>query len=181
MINQLHIANPDTQLERLMKSMQSIIPLSALLFGSACASPAAIGEISISRAGSQPSVAGPASSFTGQVQLGPTFSSPAPATAGGGLVSFEAGARTAWHTHPLGQILIVTDGVGWVQEWNTPIHEIRRGDIVKIPPHVKHWHGASTTSRMSHIAIAEKLDGKSVTWLEQVSEDQYLGSPILIP
>jgi quercetin dioxygenase-like cupin family protein len=107
------------------------------------------------------------------VRVDSRFQGTAPARIGGGIVTFEPGARTAWHTHPLGQTLIVTAGVGLVQEWDGPVQEIRPGDIVWIPPGVKHWHGATTTNGMSHIAVSEALDGKSVAWMEQVSEDQY--------
>ncbi|WKN20326.1 cupin domain-containing protein [Azotobacter vinelandii] len=132
--------------------------------------------ISVTRVGSQPSAAGPESNFTGSVRVDSLFRAPAPARIGGGTVTFEPGARTAWHTHPLGQTLIVTAGVGWVQSWDGPRQEIRPGDTAWIPPGVKHWHGASPTVGMSHIAIAEALDGKSVDWLEKVSDEQYLSS-----
>lgn len=104
------------------------------------------------------------------------FQTDAPARVGGATVTFEPGARTAWHTHPLGQTLIVTAGAGRVQEWGKPAQEIRPGDIVWIPPGVKHWHGANATVAMSHIAIAEAVDGSPVTWLEQVSDAQYQGN-----
>lgn len=129
--------------------------------------------ITITPAGSQPSVAGSASSFTGAVRAEQRFQAEAPGRLGGGLVTFEPGARTAWHTHPLGQTLIVTAGVGRVQHWGGAAQEIRPGDIVSIPPGIKHWHGAAPSTGMAHIAIAEALDGKSVAWLEHVTDAQY--------
>jgi len=129
--------------------------------------------ITVTRPGAQPSASGPAENFTGSVRVDSRFQGTAPARIGGGIVTFEPGARTAWHTHPLGQTLIVTAGVGVVQAWDGPVHEIRPGDIVWIPPGVKHWHGATATNGMSHIAFSEALDGKTVEWMEQVSEGQY--------
>ena len=128
----------------------------------------------IVRSGSQPSRPGPAEYFTGTVRIDPLFSPPDPARVAGALVRFEPGARTAWHTHPLGQTLIVTAGCGWVQREGGPVEEIRPGDVVWFAPGEKHWHGARATSAMSHIAIQEKLDGSPVTWMEKVSDDQYL-------
>lgn len=134
--------------------------------------------LDILRPGSQPSSSGPAEHFTGAVKVDLRFQRAAPARIGGGLVSFAAGARTAWHTHPLGQTLIVTSGCGLVQIEGGEIQEIRTGDLVWIPPGEKHWHGATPTSAMSHYAISEALDGKSVDWLEKVADDQYrLGAP----
>ena len=127
----------------------------------------------IKRVGSQASVKGPAEWFTGVVRIDPLFHPPAPARALGASVTFEPGARTAWHTHPLGQTLIVTDGCGRVQCWGDSIQDIRPGDVVSIPPAVKHWHGAAPTTAMTHIAIQEQLDGKAVEWLEHVSDKQY--------
>ena len=127
----------------------------------------------IVRSGSQPSRPGPAEYFTGTVRIDPLFSPPDPARVAGALVTFEPGARTAWHTHPLGQTLIVTAGCGWVQREGGPVEEIRPGDVVWFAPGEKHWHGARATSAMSHIAIQEKLDGSPVTWMEKVSDDQY--------
>jgi quercetin dioxygenase-like cupin family protein len=126
----------------------------------------------IKRIGSQPSGKGPAEYFTGAVRVDPLFSPPEPARAGGSSVTFEPGARTAWHTHPLGQTLIVTAGCGWVRREGGPVEEIRAGDVVWIPPGVKHWHGATATTAMTHIAVQEKLDGKPVDWLEQVGDEQ---------
>ncbi|MEB1744171.1 cupin domain-containing protein [Xanthomonas campestris pv. campestris] len=132
--------------------------------------------IKVTKAGSAASAAGPASYFTGTVRIDAPFQTDAPARVGGATVTFEPGARTAWHTHPLGQTLIVTAGAGRVQEWGKPAQEIRPGDIVWIPPGVKHWHGANATVAMSHIAIAEAVDGSPVTWLEQVGDAQYQGN-----
>ncbi|MCB0143035.1 MAG: cupin domain-containing protein, partial [Caldilineaceae bacterium] len=123
----------------------------------------------ITRIGSLPSAKGPADWFTGTVRLDPLFATSAPARTGGASVTFEPGARTAWHTHPLGQTLIVTFGMGWVQRENGPIEEIRPGDVVWFEPGEKHWHGATPTTAMSHIAIQEALNGSPVEWLEHVS------------
>ncbi len=131
----------------------------------------------ISRNASVASAPGPSANFTGQVRVDTPFRAEAPGRVSGGLVTFEAGARSAWHTHPLGQTLIVTQGAGLVQRWGGPIQEIRPGDVVWIPPGEKHWHGAAPATAMSHIAISEHLDGKSVDWLEQVSDAQYRGHP----
>jgi quercetin dioxygenase-like cupin family protein len=127
----------------------------------------------IKRNESRPSVKGPADWFTGTVRIDPLFQPEAPARTAGGLVTFEPGARTAWHTHPLGQTLIVTSGLGWAQREGGPIEEIRPGDVVWFSPGEKHWHGATTTAAMVHIAIQETLDGKAVNWLEKVSDEQY--------
>jgi len=129
----------------------------------------------IKRVGSQPSGQGPAEYFTGTVRVDMLFDRDDPARATGASVTFEPCARTAWHTHPLGQTLIVTTGCGRVQRWDGPIEEIRPGDVVLIAPNEKHWHGATPTTAMTHIAIQEKLDGKNVDWLEKVSDWQYLG------
>lgn len=129
----------------------------------------------ITRSGSQPSGKGAAENFTGQVRLDPLFEAPDPARVAGASVTFEPGARTAWHTHPLGQTLIVTAGRGRVQRWGGPIEDIHPGDVICFEPGEKHWHGASPTTAMTHIAIQERLDGKAVDWMEQVSDDQYQG------
>ncbi len=123
--------------------------------------------------GSQPSAQGPADWFTGRVWIDPLFESPAPARARGASVSFEPGAHSAWHTHPLGQTLIVTAGLGYVQSWGGPVRVIRPGDVVQCPSNEKHWHGAASNTAMTHIAIQEALDGKVVEWLEKVSDAQY--------
>lgn len=127
----------------------------------------------IKRSGSQPSGKGPAEWFTGAVRVDPLFQAPEPARVAGASVTFEPGARTVWHTHPLGQTLIVTAGCGWVQRYGGPIEEIRPGDLVWFPPSEKHWHGATPTTAMTHIAIQESLNGKTVDWLEKVSDEQY--------
>ena len=127
----------------------------------------------IKRVGSRPSNKGPAEYFTGAVRIDPLFDTPAPARVFGASVTFEPGARTTWHTHPLGQTLIVTAGCGWAQRWGGPVEEIRPGDVVWFPPGEKHWHGATPATAMTHIAIAEKLDGKNVDWLEPVTAEQY--------
>jgi quercetin dioxygenase-like cupin family protein len=127
----------------------------------------------IKRSGAQPSGKGPPDWFTGTVRVDPLFGPPEPARVSGALVTFEPGARTAWHTHPLGQTLIVTAGHGCVCREGGQIEEIRPGDVVWFPPGEKHWHGASATTAMSHIAIQEKLDGKNVEWMEKVSDEQY--------
>jgi quercetin dioxygenase-like cupin family protein len=129
----------------------------------------------IKRAGSRPSVKGPADWFTGTVRIDGLFDANAPARAAGAAVTFEPGARTAWHTHPLGQTLIVTFGRGLVQREGGAIEEIRPGDVVSFAPAEKHWHGAAPDTAMQHIAIQEALDGKAVEWLEQVTERQYRG------
>ena len=133
------------------------------------------GEMEIKRSGSQPSAKGPEEWFTGTVRIDPLFDAPPPARSTGASVTFEPGARTAWHTHPLGQTLIVTSGAGRAQRCGGPIEDIRPGDVVWIPPGEKHWHGASPTTAMTHIAIHEKLDGKAVDWLEHVTAEQYKG------
>lgn len=129
----------------------------------------------IKRNGTQPSVKGPAEHFTGTVRRDPLFQASDPARVFGASVTFEPGARTAWHTHPLGQALVVTYGCGWVQRWGGPVETIRPGDVVSIAPGEKHWHGATATTAMTHIAIQEKIDGRMVDWMEQVSEEQYKG------
>ena len=127
----------------------------------------------VTRAESQASRPGPAENFTGTVRVEQAFQAAAPGRVWGAKVTFEAGARTAWHSHPLGQTLIVTSGVGRVQRWGDPIDEIRPGDVVWFPPGEKHWHGATATTAMTHIAIQEKLNGSPVTWMEKVSDEQY--------
>jgi quercetin dioxygenase-like cupin family protein len=127
----------------------------------------------IKKSGSQPSSKGPTEWFTGTVRIDPLFQAKEPACAASASVTFEPGARTAWHTHPLGQNLIVTAGCGWVQCEGGPIEEIHPGDVIWFPPGAKHWHGAAPTTAMSHIAIQENLDGKMVEWMEKVSDEQY--------
>jgi len=127
----------------------------------------------ITRHGTQPSTKGPVEYFTGTVRIDPLFQAADPARAVGASVTFEPGARTAWHTHPLGQTLIVTSGRGLAQKWGGPIEEIRPGDVVWFAPDEKHWHGAAPATAMTHIAIQERLGGKAVDWLEKVSDEQY--------
>jgi quercetin dioxygenase-like cupin family protein len=127
----------------------------------------------IKRCGSQPSSKGPSDWFTGTVRIDPLIQTSPPARVAGASVTFEPGARTAWHTHPLGQTLIVMTGCGRVQRWGGPIEEIRPGDVVWIPPGEKHWHGAAPATAMTHIAVQESLDGKVVEWMEKVSDEQY--------
>ena len=131
----------------------------------------------IKRAGTQPPNPGPAAWFTGTVRIEPLFSAPDPARAAGSSVTFGPGARTAWHTHPLGQTLIVTSGAGLAQREGGPIEDIHPGDVVWFPPGEKHWHGATPSTAMSHIAVQETLDGKAVDWLEHVTDEQYQGRP----
>src|ERR1043166_812269 len=130
----------------------------------------------IKRSGSQPSGKGSAEYFTGAVRIDPLFEAPDPARVVGASVTFEPGARTAWHTHPLGQTLVVISGCGRAQRLGGPVEEIRPGDVVWIPPGEKHWHGASPTTAMTHIAVHEFQGGKAVEWMEQVTDEQYLGS-----
>jgi len=133
-------------------------------------------SVHITRAGSQPSRKGPVESFTGSVRIDPLFQTNDPSRTSGAWVTFEPGARTAWHTHPLRQVLVVAAGVGRVQGWGGPIEEIRPGDVVQIPPNHKHWHGAAPNTAMTHLAITENLNGKVVDWMEKVSDEQY-GAP----
>ena len=147
--------------------------MSLSLLASVCAASESSQGIRVTRSGSQPSRQGSAENFTGSVRIDPLFNANAPSRASGGRVTFKPGARTAWHTHPLGQTLIVTAGSGWVQQWGGPTQEIREGDVVWIPPGQKHWHGATPTTSMTHIAIQESLDGKNVDWMEKVSDEQY--------
>ena len=127
----------------------------------------------IKRGGSQPSRPGPAEYFTGVVRIDPLFQAPDPARVGGASVTFEPGARTAWHTHPLGQTLVVTAGFGWVQREGGPVEEVRPGDVIWFPPGERHWHGATPTTALTHIAIQEALNGEAVVWMEKVSDEQY--------
>jgi quercetin dioxygenase-like cupin family protein len=137
--------------------------------GAATASPAMV----LTPAGSQPSANGPMQYFTGTVRVDPLFGPRAPSTAAGVAVTFEPAARSAWHTHPAGQVLIVTAGVGRVQQWGAAVKEIRPGDVIWTPPGVKHWHGAAPATAMTHIAIQEEAGGKNVEWMEKVSDEQY--------
>jgi len=123
--------------------------------------------------GTQASIRGPAQNFTGSVRVDPLFGANAPSRTTGAYVTFEPGARSAWHSHPLGQTLVVTAGVGRVQSWGGPVQELRPGDVVWTPPNVKHWHGAAPTTAMTHMAISEQQEGGAVTWMEKVSDEQY--------
>ncbi len=134
---------------------------------------AASGAITVTPASARPGTPGSADYFTGSTRVQPLFPANAPARASGGSVTFEPGARSAWHTHPLGQVLIVTAGSGWVQLWGGPKQEIRQGDVVWIPPGLKHWHGATAAAGMTHTAIQEQLDGRNVDWMEHVTDEQY--------
>lgn len=154
-----------------MKTLLALIVLAAL------AASTTAQDITVARAGSQASQQAPNTNFTGVAQVQMLFSASEPARATGGLVTFEAGARTAWHSHPLGQTLIVTAGTGRVQQWGGPVQEIRRGDTVRIPPNVKHWHGAGPDTSMTHLAIGENLNGRSVEWMEKVSDAEYSTPP----
>ncbi|MFM0348817.1 (R)-mandelonitrile lyase [Paraburkholderia sp. RL17-347-BIC-D] len=129
--------------------------------------------MTVAHSGSQSSVQGGTQRFTGQIRIDPLFHPEPPSRLSGGMVTFEPGARTAWHTHPLGQTLIITSGRGWVQQSGHERQQIVAGDVVSVPAGVKHWHGATSTTGMTHIALQEALDGKNVNWLEQVTDEQY--------
>ncbi len=129
--------------------------------------------MNIQRNGSQPSTVGPAEWFTGAVRIDPLFQAPDPARLAAATVTFEPGARTAWHTHPLGQTLLVTAGLGWAQREGGPTETLHPGDLVWFPPNEKHWHGATPATALTHIALQERLNGTAVTWLEHVTDDQY--------
>lgn len=152
------------------------IALGTLPAGAQSQTPETQNALRITRGGAEPAKPAPAGHFTGSARVDTPFQGSAPARISGARVTFEPGARTAWHTHPLGQTLIVTSGTGRVQRWGDAVEEIRPGDVVWIPPGQKHWHGAAPNSTLAHIAITEQLDGKTVDWMEQVSEEQY-GAP----
>ncbi len=158
-----------------MKILLAALSTAGLLAGSALADEAQ--GVQVTRVGTQASAVGSGAYFTGTVRIDAPFAGSGAARIGGASVTFEPAARTAWHTHPLGQTLIVTAGAGRVQHWGGPVQTIRAGDTVWIPPGVKHWHGASPTVAMTHIAIAEAMDGKVVEWMEQVGEAQYTTTP----
>ncbi len=163
-----------------MKLLSATV-LSLFLLASPCLSQVASAQnsqtINITRRGSQQSSKASAQNFTGSVRIEPVFDAHDPSRSTGGRVTFEPGARTAWHTHPLGQTLIITAGTGLIQQWGGPIEEIREGDVVWIPPGIKHWHGATPRTAMTHIAIQELLNGKNVEWMEKVSDEQYGNRP----
>ena len=156
-----------------MKSPLCYAALCAASLQAGGAEPQIAAAQQIARAGSQPSAAGPAEYFTGHVRVDPVWPANAQINASGGMVTFEPGARSAWHTHPAGQRLVVMSGVGLTQEWGKPIQEIRAGDTVWCPPGVKHWHGAAPTTAMSHLAVTGTVDGKNVEWMEKVGDEQY--------
>jgi quercetin dioxygenase-like cupin family protein len=147
--------------------------IAASLATSVASAAAAQQDMQIFPNGSRPSGRGPEANFTGSARVDPQFAAPDKTPLSAGHVTFEPGARSAWHTHPAGQLLIVTSGLGWVQEWNGTKREIKPGDVIWTPPGVKHWHGGSATNGMSHYAIQESVDGKNVDWMEKVSDDQY--------
>lgn len=162
-----------------MKKQVSKIAVCAALVQSAAAhaadplSTASPASQQITRAGEQASVSGPADYFTGRVRIDPVWQTDKDVTASGSLVTFEPGARSAWHTHPAGQRLVVTSGVGLTQEWDKPVQVIRPGDVIHCPPGVKHWHGAAPGTAMTHLAVTPSVDGKNVNWMEKVSDEQY--------
>jgi quercetin dioxygenase-like cupin family protein len=131
------------------------------------------GRIKVTSPASQKVITGAPDRFTGSVRVRSLFDAKSPARSTGGEVTFQPGARSAWHTHPLGQVLIVTDGVGWVQQWGSPVRVMHKGDVVWIPPEVKHWHGATPTTPVTHIALQEEQNGVNVTWMEKVIDEQY--------
>jgi quercetin dioxygenase-like cupin family protein len=147
------------------------LPLAAIAI--AGIAPTGSTQIRITPAESQTVITGAPDRFTGSVRVQSLFDAKAPGRTTGGQVTFQAGARSAWHTHPLGQVLIVTEGEGWIQEWGGPVQVMRKGDVVVIPAGVKHWHGATPTSAMTHIAVQEQVDGAAVHWLEKVTDEQY--------
>jgi quercetin dioxygenase-like cupin family protein len=158
--------------------MRNAITVSALLLASVVmndvtAAQTSAPHITITPTAAQNVITGSPKRFTGSVRVQSLFDPTEPSRTSGGAVTFQPGARSAWHTHPLGQILIVTDGVGWIQQWGGPVQVIRKGDVVWIPPGVKHWHGATPTTPMTHIAVQESLNGVAVNWLEQVTNEQY--------
>lgn len=156
-----------------MRSNAAVV-LASVLAAPALAQPAAATqEMLITRAGSQPSSRGPAQYFTGSVRVDPLFGAQPPSATTGAYVHFEPGARSAWHTHPAGQVLVVTAGSGRVQQWGGPVREIGTGDVIRTPPGVKHWHGAAPSTGITHIAIQNAVDGRNVEWLEKVSDEQY--------
>jgi quercetin dioxygenase-like cupin family protein len=160
----VNMRNPDAVL--------ALLPLTVVITGVAAAQTSAP-QITITPKTAQKVITGASDRFTGSVRVKSLFDPTEPSRTSGGAVTFQPGARSAWHTHPLGQILIVTDGVGWIQQWGGPVQVIRKGDVVWIPRGVKHWHGATPTTPMTHIAVQESLDGVAVKWLEQVTNEQY--------
>ncbi|MEZ4321817.1 MAG: carboxymuconolactone decarboxylase family protein [Myxococcota bacterium] len=157
------------------RAFSALGPLGSVFQARHPATPAAPPEVTVTPRSEAPHFMGPAANFTGAVEVESLFQADLAGTNGGGMVHFQPGARTAWHTHPRGQTLIVTEGEGWIQQEGKARHTLRTGDVVRIPPNVRHWHGASAESAMSHIAIAESVDGSSVTWMELVPNNAYLG------
>jgi quercetin dioxygenase-like cupin family protein len=158
--------------------MRNAITVSALLLASVVmndvtAAQTSAPQITITPTAAQNVITGSLKRFTGSVRVQSLFDPTEPSRISGGAVTFQPGARSAWHTHPLGQILIVTDGVGWIQQWGGPVQVIRKGDVVWIPPGIKHWHGATPITAMTHIAVQESLNSVAVNWLEQVTNEQY--------
>ena len=158
-----------------MKGLAKASVMSAFSLASltACANDVDSAGVTVSHSGSIPSIEGTTQRFTGQVRIDPLFQSDTPSRLSGGMVTFEPGSRTAWHTHPLGQTLLVTSGTGWIQQWGQERQQIVAGDVVSIPAGVKHWHGATSSTGMTHIALQEALNGKNVNWLEQVTGEKY--------
>ncbi|MDE3737914.1 cupin domain-containing protein [Pseudomonas resinovorans] len=156
------------------KTLLGIAVCAAIPFANAASeAKESVGSQQISRAGTQASVAGPVDNFTGRVRVDPLFPASDEINASGAYVTFEPGARSAWHTHPAGQRLVVVSGVGLTQEWGKPVQQIHPGDVILCPPGVKHWHGAAPTTAMTHLAVTGSVDGKNVEWLEKVTDDQY--------
>jgi quercetin dioxygenase-like cupin family protein len=151
----------------------SALLLASLLVPVTLAAQTTAGQITITPANSQRVISGAPDRFTGSVRVRSLFDAKEPSGSSGGQVTFQPGARSNWHTHPLGQLLIVTDGEGWIQRWGGPVQVIRKGDVIWIPAGVKHWHGATPTTTMTHIAFQEQLDGVAVNWLEKVTDEQY--------
>lgn len=159
-----------------MRKQATLLPTlflapAAIVFAQADAAPAQ--QITVTSAGSQKVIVGPPDHFTGQARVRSLFDAKAPSHETGGVVAFQPGARSVWHTHPLGQVLIVTEGEGWVQEWGGAVQVMHKGEVVYIPAGVKHWHGASPTSSVTHVALQEEQNGVNVVWLEPVTDEQY--------
>ncbi len=149
------------------------VAMCAAAASSACGAEGSAAAQQITRAGTQAATTGPAEYFTGRVRVDPLFSASDTINASAAYVTFEPGARSAWHTHPAGQRLVVVSGVGLTQEWGKPVQEIRSGDVIVCPPGIKHWHGAAPTTAMTHLAVTGTVDGRNVTWMEKVSDEQY--------
>ena len=159
--------------KRILRAALCAVLLPAMMSSIAQQANAPAGGQEITRAGSQPSAVGPAEFFTGRVRVDPVWAADQNLNTSGAWVTFEPGARSAWHTHPIGQRLVVTSGVGLTQEWGKQVQVIRAGDVIACPPDVKHWHGATPTTAMTHLAVTGTKDGKNVNWMEKVSDEQY--------